>query len=216
MAGYRNNAEADTQSTPTFRYWPSTAAVMSYNKTALWLHTLERHLGWPTMQRILSTFFERWKFRHPQPADFFQVANEVSGQDLTWFFDQVHRSSNTFDYGVQDLLSDRREVGTYRTVVIGRRYGEAMFPIDVVTTFADGHQVTEKWNGLDRRVVFVYERASRAVRSEIDPQRVLLLDTAYTNNSRTLAPRSGEASLRWSAAWMVWLQDLMLTYAFFL
>ena len=103
IAGYRDNAEADVPATPTFRYWPTTAAIMSYNKTALWLHTLERHLGWPTMQRILSTYFDRWKFRHPRPADFFQVANEVSGQDLTWFFDQVYRSSNTFDYGVQDL-----------------------------------------------------------------------------------------------------------------
>jgi aminopeptidase N len=216
MAGYRDNAEADTPSTPTFRYWPSTAAFMSYNKTALWLHTLERHMGWPTMQRVLSTYFERWKFRHPRPADFFQIVNEVSGQDLTWFFDQVYRSSNTFDYGVQDLRSDRRDDRTYRTVVIARRHGEATFPIDVVTTFADGHRAVEKWNGLDRRVIYIYERASRAVRAEIDPQRVLLLDTAYTNNSRTLEPRSGEASLRWSAAWMVWLQDLMLTYAFFL
>ena len=135
---------------------------MSYNKTALWLHTLERHLGWPVMQRILSTFFERWKFKHPQPADFFQIVNEVSGQDLTWFFDQVYRSSNTFDYGVQDLVSERRDDGTYRTTVIVRRYGEATFPVDVVTTFADGHQITEKWNGLDRRAIYVYERASRA------------------------------------------------------
>jgi hypothetical protein len=51
---------------------------------------------------------------------------------------------------------------------------------------------------------------------QVDPRRVLLLDTAYTNNSRTLEPRSGEASLGWAARWMVWLQDLMLTYAFFL
>ncbi len=172
---------------------------MSYNKTALWLHTLENHLGWPMMQRILSTFFERWKFRHPQPADFFQIVNEVSGQDLTWFFDQVYRSSNTFDYGVQDLVSDRRDDGTYRTTVIVRRYGEATFPVDVVTTFADGHQITEQWNGIDRRAIYVYERAvARGAASQVDPRRVLLLDTAYTNNSRTLdaaqrrgQPRSG-------------------------
>jgi hypothetical protein len=44
---------------------------------------------------------------------------------------------------------------------------------------------------------------------------VLLLDVDYTNNSRTLAPRSDEASLKWGLQWMVWLQDLMLTYAFF-
>ena len=235
ITGYRDNAEADIPATPTFRYWPTTAAVMSYNKTALWLHTLERHLGWPTMQRILSTYFDRWKFRHPRPADFFQIANEISGQDLTWFFDQVYRGSNTFDYGVQDLISDRGDDadrrddapgapaasgaasapgGTYRTVVIARRYGEGTFPVDVVTTFADGHQITERWNGDDRRAIYVYERASRATSTQVDPRRVLLLDTAYTNNSRTLEPRSREASLKWAMTWMVWLQDLMLTYAF--
>ena len=88
----------------------------------------------------------------PAAADFFQIVNEISGQDLTWFFDQVYRSSNAFDYGVQDLLSDRRDDGTYRTVVVARRYGEATFPVDVVTTFADGHQITERWDGSDRRV----------------------------------------------------------------
>ena len=43
--------------------------------------------------------------------------------------------------------------------------------------------------------------------------RVLLLDINYTNNSRTLEPRAAEAGLKWSLKWMVWLQDLMLTYA---
>jgi hypothetical protein len=214
MDGYRDNAEAEVPATPSFRYWPATSAIMSYNKTALWLHTLERHVGWPVMQRILSTFFERWKFKHPQPSDFFRIASDVSGQDLTWFFDQVYRSSNTFDYGVQDLLSERHDDGTYRTTVIVRRYGEATFPVEVVTRFADGHEITEKWNGLDRRAIYVYERPSRASHTQVDPRRVLLLDTAYTNNSRTLSPRAGDAGLAWAARWMVWLQDLMVTYAF--
>ena len=96
LAGYRNNAEADVPSTPSYQYWPGTATAVSYNKTALWLHTLERRLGWPVLQRIMSTYFDRWKFRHPKPADFFAVVNEVSGQDMTWFFDQVYRSSNVF------------------------------------------------------------------------------------------------------------------------
>ena len=85
LAGYRNNADADTPSTPSYQYWPGTATAISYNKTALWLHTLERRLGWPVLQRIMSTYFDRWKFRHPKPADFFAVVNEVNGQDMTWF-----------------------------------------------------------------------------------------------------------------------------------
>ena len=60
------------------------------------------------LQQVMSTYFERWKFRHPQPDDFFAVVNEVTGQDMTWFFDQVYRSSNVFDYGVQEFTSRRR------------------------------------------------------------------------------------------------------------
>ena len=210
LAGYRDNAEADVPSTPSWRYWPSTATFTSYNKTALWLHTLERHLGGPVMERIMSTYFERWKFRHPQPADFFAIVNEVSGRDMTWFFDQVYRSSDIFDYGVQELRTDGD-----RTSVIVRRFGEATFPVDIVTTFRDGERVTELWDGLDRRVVYSYERPSPAVSVQVDPQRVLLLDINYTNNSRTVEPRAREAGLKWSLKWLVWLQDLMLTYAFF-
>ena len=83
LAGYRRNARSDVQSTPSWRYWPGTGGAITYNKTALWLHTLERMLGWDTLQKILSTYFARQAFRHPTPADFFAVANEVSGRDLT-------------------------------------------------------------------------------------------------------------------------------------
>jgi hypothetical protein len=207
---YRLQAEADIPSTPTFRYWPASASAMSYDKTALWLHTLERHIGWPTLQKILATYFERWRFRHPSPQDFFAVANEVSGQDLSWFFDQVYDSSNVFDYGVQELST---EAG--RSSVVIRRFGEAVFPVEVVTTFANGEKKTERWDGRARRVTYVYEQAERAVRVDVDPGRVLLLDVDRTNNSRVTQPRSAEAARTWSLTWMVWLQDLMLTYGFF-
>lgn len=212
---FRPNAEAEAQASPSYRYWPGTSVAITYDKTALWLHTLERHLGWPVMQEALSTYYERWKFRHPTPDDFFRVLNEVSGQDLTWFVDQVHRSSNTFDYGVQDLVNQTLGEGAFRTTVVVRRFGEATFPVEVATTFANGERAIERWDGVDRRAVFVYERPARASLVQIDPRRVLLLDVNYANNSRMAQPRSAEASLKWAAKWMTWLQDLMLTYAFF-
>jgi Peptidase family M1 domain len=221
LAGYRAVAEADVQATPTYRYWPASSSAITYNKTALWLNTLENHLGWPTLQKAMATYFERWQFRHPQPDEFFRVLNEVSGQDLTWFIDEAHRSSNVFDYGVQAFSSDRLDSGAdgrgprYRTVVVAQRLGEAFFPVNVVTTFRNGERVTEHWNGRDRRQVYVYERPDQAVTTVVDPTRVLLLDVNYTNNSRTLEPRGDEASLKWALKWMVWMQDLMLTYGFF-
>ena len=221
LAGYRESPESDAQTTPTFRYWPGTGGVITYNKTALWLNTLERYLGWPVLQKIMSTYFDRWKFRHPKPDDFFRVANEVSGQDLTWFFDEVYRSSNVFDYAVQAFTTEKvgpsASLGTggYRTVVVAERRGEAVFPVDVVTTFKNGQKVSERWDGRDRRQMYVYERAEQAAFAQVDPHRVLLLDVNYTNNSRALDARGDEASLKWSLKWMVWLEDLMLTYGFF-
>lgn len=233
LNGYRQAAERDAQDTPSFRYWPGTHAQITYGKTALWLHTLERYLGWERLQPAMAAFFDRWKFRHPRPEDFFATVEESAGQDLDWFFDNVYRSSNTFDYGVERLESqplrrhgfategngptfeERILPDTYRTIVVVRRFGEAFFPVDVLTVFADGHEIREQWDGLDRWRTFTYDRPARAVSVQVDPERVLLLDVDYTNNSRTLTPRAEEAARKWSLAWMVWLQDLLLTYGFF-
>jgi hypothetical protein len=212
LPGYRRDAESDAQSTPTFRYFSGTGGSISYNKTALWLNTLERWLGWATLQRTLSTFFTTWKFRHPTPQDFFQTANQVSGRDLTPFFDEAHRSSNVFDYGVQDLKSVR-DGDRFRTTVVVRRYGEAIFPIDVLVTFKNGERVTEQWDGRERWTAFVYDRPSQALSAEADPNRVLLLDVSPTNNSRTLQPQAERAARKWSAKWLVWLQDCLLSWA---
>jgi Peptidase family M1 domain len=234
LASYRAGAKLDAQSTPSWRYWPGAGGALSYSKTALWLNTLERHLGWSTLQRIMSTFFARWKFRHPKPADFFAVVNEVSGRDMTWFFDQVYRSSNVFDYEVADLQSapvtasgffdakgqpeykaENPSPGRFRTTVVVRRLGEGLFPVDVQVTFRNGERVRERWDGRDRWKLFTYDRATDAVSAQVDPDRVLLLDIDYTNNSRTLEPRGGEAATKWALKWMAWLQDLLLTAAFF-
>jgi hypothetical protein len=212
LTGYRHDARSDAQSTPSYRYFPSTGGSITYNKTALWLNTMERMLGWPVLQRILSAHFEAWKFKHPSPENFFAVANKVSGEDLNWYFDQVYRSSNVFDYGVQDLRS-RREGDQYRTSVVVRRYGEAIFPVDVLVIFAGGERVTEHWDGKDRWKAYTYDRPGKAVSAQVDPNRVLLLDVDYTNNSKTLEPRGAAASAKWSMAWMVWLQDCLLSWA---
>ena len=186
------------------------------------------------LQRILSTYFERYRFKHPTPEDFFAVANEVSGRDLTWFFDEVYRTADVFDYGVQNLTSEKVTISgyiettsgarrvvddqprgdSYQTNVFVRRYGEAIFPVDVVTTFADGSQKREHWDGRGRWIRYTYD-GPRAVSAQVDPDRVLLLDVNYTNNSYSLTPATGRAATKWSFAWLVWLQDLLATSAFF-
>jgi hypothetical protein len=212
---YRHNPSMDVPSTPSYQYWPANPTPISYAKTSLWLHTLERALGWPVMQRILSTYAERWQFKHPKPADFFQVANEESGKDLTPFFDQVYRGSSTFDYGVQSLTNSAAGKDSYRADVVVRRYADGIFPVTVLVTFADGAQTRTQWDGGNRWKLISLEHGSEAVSAQVDPDQILLLDTNFTNNSYAINPQGPRAADKWAAKWMVWLQDQLLTWAFF-
>jgi hypothetical protein len=90
-----------------------------------------------------------------------------------------------------------------------------VFPVDVQVTYENGQQSHWTWDGRDRWKQFQADGASRAVRVEIDPRRVLALDVNRTNNSAALDPAGPRAAHKWSLAWLVWLQDHLLTYGFF-
>ena len=62
--------------------------------------------------------------------------------------------------------------------------------------------------------VHLRSAGARRVSAQVDPNRVLLLDVNYTNNSKTLEPRERPtAATKWSMKWMVWLQDCLLSWA---
>jgi hypothetical protein len=99
--------------------------------------------------------------------------------------------------------------------VVARRYADGTFPVEVRVTFENDEQVRWTWDGRSEWKAFEVARDVRAVRAEVDPDRVLLLDVNYTNNSSTLRPAAARAARKWSMAWLIWLQDHLLTYGFF-
>ncbi|MGB7294397.1 MAG: M1 family aminopeptidase, partial [Candidatus Aminicenantales bacterium] len=85
-------------------------ALNVYQRASACLNTLERYLGEATMLRVMRTFQMRFRFHHPDTQDFIDVVNEVSGQDLSWFFDELFSTSHNFDYGVSNLRTgEKRE-----------------------------------------------------------------------------------------------------------
>lgn len=86
---------------------PETYAFYSYQKPEIVLRTLEGYVGEQTMARVMRTYHERWRFRHPRSEDFFAVVNEVTGQDFSWYFDQVVRGTDILDYEVGPVSSRR-------------------------------------------------------------------------------------------------------------
>jgi len=242
---YRPDALSDNQGTHSFRYHPKSGGSLSYSKTALWLGTLENWLGWETLADILSTFFERWRFRHPTAADFTAVAEELTEQDLSEFFRQV-MGSQAFDYAVDsvatfeaanegwvqqgdqlafvaapdadDSQSTEDAAGSetiYRSEVIVRRLGGAVFPTELLLVFEDGHEVRRQWPGRNRWRLFVVEYPSRLDYAVVDPDRVLLLDIWPSNNSLEVEPEPDLPAWKWAARWTVWLEDFMSTFAVF-
>jgi hypothetical protein len=211
---YRAAPNRDAVATPAWQYWPGTASATSYAKTAIWLTTLERLIGPEAMRRVIATYFQRHSFRHPAPDDFMAIASEVSGRDLSWFFDAVYRSSATFDYAVDAVTHRARGDGGPEATVVVRRLAEGVFPVDVRVDFTDATHAIERWDGRDRWKVFSYERRVSTVR--VDPDRILQLDLNETNNSWTSRPRAADAAGKWATHWLLWLEHTLLTYAFFI
>jgi hypothetical protein len=105
-------AEYDQMARYAWEYYSEgIGAINSYFKPALMLRTLENYLGEETMTRILRTYYERWRFKHPHTQDFIEIVNEVSGQDLSWFFDQVLYSNAVLDYSVSRVKSKKIKAG---------------------------------------------------------------------------------------------------------
>ncbi len=240
MDGYRKAATSDIQAIPTYMYFPSTGSRLSYSKTALWLATLENFLGWDTLQEILSTFFERWKFGHPSPEDFIAVAEEVADQDMGWFFEQVYWRAEEFDYAIESVTSKPTAVegmveregeleyvegvanedsdspgGLYRTEVVVRRNGGGVFPVDVLLVFEDGEEIRDSWDGRYRWIKFIEERPAKLSYAVVDPDFILLLDTNRTNNSRLRESQATLPTVKWTTRWTLWLQDFLATFGFF-
>jgi hypothetical protein len=62
----------------------------------------------------------------------------------------------------------------------------------------------------------VYEKPAKLKYAAVDPDHKLLLDLNYTNNSRLLKPASAFSARKWASKWMIWLQDVMATFAFYI
>jgi hypothetical protein len=211
--------------------------VNSYNRPALVMRTLENYLGFETMARVMHMYQQRWRFRHPSTKDFIDVVNEVSGRNMDWFFQQFFQSSNIVDYAVTELTSHPAGIkggyydekgakvfysetdaaganSIYRSSVLVRRLGEVIAPVDLLVRFESGSTAREQWNGSYRWVRYEYERTSKAISAEVDPEHRLAIDANFSNNSRTALP-DRHTAFRWYIHWVFWLQNLNFAVGFF-
>jgi hypothetical protein len=208
LARYREDPRRGEISMIGFRQYDHLAyRINSYSKTSVMLRSLERWLPPGTMDRILRTYSERHRFGHPTGSDFERVASEVSGRDLSWFFDQAIRSARVLDYAVGDVRPQKRSRRRYTDVYV-RRLGEFAVPVEVAVRFTKGPSVVERWDGRGRFVRYRYDGARHVHAVEVDPRAVWWLDVDRGNNSWRSRPDRRPAR-RWSLRLLLWVEHAM-------
>ena len=76
----------------------------AYAKPATALNILrETVLGRELFDRAFKEYAVRWKFKHPEPADFFRTMEDASGRDLDWFWRGWFYTTAHVDLGVENL-----------------------------------------------------------------------------------------------------------------
>ena len=76
--------------------------MMSYNKPAVFLSTLDKMLGRETMDNIWKTYYKRWKFKHPSTKDFCDIVKEVGAIK----YEKLYQS-NIKDFLYQSIYTTR-------------------------------------------------------------------------------------------------------------
>ena len=122
-------------------------AWAAYQKPALMLTILrDAVLGQEPFERALREYVRRWKFRHPQPADFFRTIENVSGKELDWFWREWVYTTARLDQAVDSVT----QAGDTALVYLSNR-AQMVLPVTLELRYADGTTETrrfpiEMWN----------------------------------------------------------------------
>jgi len=215
---------------PIYNYawnFPSQSyGTLVYSKAAALLQTLEGIVGKEVMDRIMQTYFDEWKFKHPKTEDFIEIVSQIIkkkhgtlyGEDMNWFFEQTLFGTAVCDYAVESISNtelikgeDIESDGIVSKVRV-HRLGDMYLPNELLVHFTDGTEILEKWDGKASTTVFTFKGKSIKW-AQIDPENKLKLDINFSNNSKTLEPENG-VFWKYAEKLMFWLQNIMQLFAF--
>ncbi len=96
--------------TPAAEFNQLNYAAVAYDKTGLVFEYLRSYWGDSLYDAAMRTYYDRWKFKHPGPDDLRNTLEEVSGEDLTWLFDDLIGSDHQVDYKVKSVRNNELRI----------------------------------------------------------------------------------------------------------
>jgi hypothetical protein len=123
-----------------------------YGKPSLGYLAVKDLLGDDLFRKCLHAFMERWHGKHPVPWDFFYTFNNISGENLNWFWNAWFFSNNYIDLAIDNIQT----TSNAQQVIISN-IGGFPVPVDLQLNFTDGttqliHKSPRIWAGGQKQV----------------------------------------------------------------
>ncbi len=109
-------------------YW-----INAYDKGKLVLSQLGYIMGFDKLNQTLKNYYKNWAMKHPQPDDFFRIAEKTSGMNLKWFQNEWIHTIHHIDYQIDSLVAKNNQ-----TEVVLKYAGSMPMPVDVFVVYKDG------------------------------------------------------------------------------
>ena len=151
-------------------YTPMNYGTIVYGKTGIGFHYLLDYLGEELFDKCMHDYFNKWKFKHPDPEDLQHVFEETSNKDLSWFFEDFIQTTKKIDYSV--LKFKKIDNGKYQIKIGNNTAFPAPFPISLINK-ANNTTQTQWVEGFKKDTTFV-------ISSEIQPTHLIIDEAAQT------------------------------------
>jgi len=182
--GFLKNADEDLQimsPANAFGVVDGGYDIEAYSKPANALWALRSILGGGAFDRAYRTYIQRWAYRHPSPWDFFRTFDDVTGQDLDWFWQPWFFSREWLDQAVTAVRQQGHELA-----VTVENQGGLYAPVDVTATLEGGGIVSWRepasvWFGGARTITTRYAVPGKVASVTLDADQDFP-DVDRTNN----------------------------------
>ena len=184
MINFMSSGQDEPISRSTYMFRGSRAAgANAYTKPSLMLDELKYILGEETFTKGMQEYYRRWNLKHTNEKRFIDAMEDVSGEDLDWFFRPWLHDTRLLDYGISNWKKNQKADATWDiTLFIGRR-GKRDMPQLIETTLEDGSKHRIWWKNHKFRVKdkFTYNVPSKPDYVTLDPD-AQTMDIDYRNN----------------------------------
>lgn len=156
-------------------------ADVVYTKGSGVLWMLRGVLGRERFDQLLKAYYARFKYKNATVADFIEIAEEISEQKLTTFFDFWLRTPKTIDFSLPVASVRTLEDGQIETRLTVVRQGDLALPVKVVLKLRDGSQLESRWDGQESSAILIFKSRAAPRQAEIDPDRDILEENRANN-----------------------------------